>query len=78
MNSADIQSLQFHVIMTILCRLGWPSGQGLDFNLLIMWIGHITTLVVIFLMRKDGPDQWFPNLATPGEIFKNTEALLST
>ena len=69
-----------HTVFSISCdnvtffvRLDWPGGQGLDFNLLIIWIGHFTALVVIFLIRKDGPDWWFPNLTVPEEIFKNTE-----
>ena len=80
--STDIQSFQSRVIIWLcvcvcvcvcVCRLDWPHGQHLDFNLLIIWKGHFTTLVVIFLIRKDGSDWWFPNLTVPGEIFLNIE-----
>lgn len=46
----------------------------LDFNLLVIWIGHLTNVGLIFLVTTEGPDWLFSNLAIPRELlFFNTE-----
>lgn len=47
----------------------------LDFNLLVIWIGHLTKVDLTFLITtEEGPDWLFSNLAIPRELlFFNTE-----